>query len=90
MDTYQRLLVTRQLQIPELNAHVNLITRHTKVFFETIYLSNVEPDVPTSKCRFVTFVMGGYVLINFSKTIFISVRPTQKVSKYGQDKENTR
>ena len=53
-----------------------LITRHSKVFFENIYLSNIEHDVTMSKVQFLSLLprecMSSYF---FLKTFFMYARP---------------
>ena len=45
-----------------------LIARHKKVFFEKMYLSNLEHDAVTSKYRFYPFCLVRVCLDNFLKT----------------------
>ena len=52
-----------------------LITRHKKVSFEKIYLSNIEHDVTNSKIPFYHFCLGSVCLDIFLKTFFMYARP---------------
>ena len=52
-----------------------LLTGHQKIILNKIYLSNTKHDVKTSKKRFCQFCSGSVCLKQFSKNIFMSVRP---------------
>ena len=52
-----------------------LLTGHQKVFLNKIYLSNAKHDVKTSKITFLTMLSRKYMSKNFSKNIFMSVKP---------------
>ena len=58
---------------------LNLLTRHKKVFFEKIHLSNIEPDdVTTSKTPFLSLLprecMSRYFSENFFSCMQIECR----------------
>ena len=52
-----------------------LLTGHQKVFLNKIYLSNTKHDVKTSKVAFLSILSRKYMSKQFSKNIFMSVRP---------------
>ena len=51
-----------------------LITRHYKVLFEKIYLSNIEHDVMTSKISFFTLLLLECMSIYFFENFFMYAR----------------
>ena len=52
-----------------------LITRHLKVFYDKIYLSNIEYDVTTSKIPFLSFLPRECMSRYFLKTFFMYAMP---------------
>ena len=58
-----------------------LIRRHWKVFFEKIYLSNIEHDVTTSKIPFLPLLPRECMSRYFLKTFFMYARPTPVQTK---------
>ena len=52
-----------------------LITRHSKVFFNKINLSNIEPDVTTSKIPFLSFLPRECMSRYIFKKIIMYARP---------------
>ena len=58
-----------------------LITRHKKVFFEKIYLSNIEHEVTTSKITFLALLPRKCMSRYFWKTFCIYARPIPVLTK---------
>ena len=49
---------------------LSLITRHKKVFFEKIYLSNIEHDATTPKTPILSLLPREYMSRHFFKNCF--------------------